>query len=264
VCSSDLVSEPMNGVETTEPAFGLPGLWIEESQRHEAQHRNYTVVEPSSVMSTYLTELIRRHADELLTRQETNRLIDHLRERAPKLVEEVIPEILKPGEVQRVLQALLRERVPVRDLETILETIGDWASRTKDSEILTEYARNALARTLCHQNKSDDGKIHCVTLDPALEELIGKSLQRTDQGTHLAMPPNLQTRIVDAVGVEVEKAAPAVQGKSPLVLCPPRIRPWLRKMIEGKLPSIAVMSYNEIVRGVEVESHGMVVLTDEG
>ncbi|MBU0718690.1 MAG: flagellar biosynthesis protein FlhA, partial [Planctomycetes bacterium] len=148
--NSGAVSEPINGMEASEPTFGLPALWIGEEQRHEAEHRNYTVVEPSSVISTYLTELVRRHADELLTRQEVNRLLDHLRERAAKLVEEVVPDLLKPGEVQRVLQALLRERVPIRDLEAILESIGDWAGRTKDAEILTEYARHALARTLCH------------------------------------------------------------------------------------------------------------------
>ena len=256
-------SERLAGTETTEPAFGLPALWIEESQRHEAEHRNYTVVEPTSVMSTYLTEVIRRQADVLLTRQEVNRLLDNLRERAAKLVEEVVPEVLKPGEIQRVLKALLRERVPIRDLETILETIGDWAQRTKDSEILTEYARNALARTLCHQHRSDDGRIHCVTLDPSLEELIGKSLERSEHGTALAMPGTLQLRIVDAIRAEVEKATTAAGGRPPVILCPPQIRAWVRRMIEAPLASVAVLSYNEIVRGFEVESHGVVMLTDE-
>ncbi len=260
---SGTVSERIGGMETTEPAFGLPALWIEENQRHEAEHRNYTVVEPSSVLGTYLTELIRRHADELVTRQEVNRLLDHLRERAPKLVEELIGDVLKPGEVQRVLQALLRERVPIRDLETILETIGDWAGRTKDPEILTEYARNALARTLCHLHKADDGKVHCVTLDPAVEELIAKSLTRTDQGTHLTMPPQLQSRVTEAIADVVDKAAPAIRGRPPIILCPPQIRAWVRRMIEARLPAVAVLSYNEIVRGFEVESHGMVVVTDE-
>ncbi|MGB2987069.1 MAG: flagellar biosynthesis protein FlhA [Phycisphaerae bacterium] len=257
------VSERINGVETTEPAFGLPALWIDEGQRHEAEHRNYTVVEPSSVIATYLTELIKRHADELLTRQEVNRLLDHLRERAGKLVEEVVPDVLKPGEIQHVLQALLRERVPIRDLETVLEAIADVAPRTKDLEILTEYARNALARTLCHQHKADDGRIHCITFDPGLEELISKGLDRTEHGTALTIPPALQTKIVAAVRAEVEKATPATRGRPPVVLCPPQIRPWVRKMIEVQLPSVAVVSYNEIVRGFEVESHGMVVLTDE-
>ncbi len=257
------VSERINGVDTKEPAFGLPALWIDEHQRHDAEHRNYTVVEPSSVIATYLTELIKRHAAELLTRQELARLLDHLRERAGKLVEEVVPDVLKPGEIQRVCQALLRERVPIRDLETILEAIAEVAPRSKDIDILTEYARRALARTLCHLHKSDDGRIHCITLDPALEELIANGLERSDQGTVLTLPPALQNRIVDAVKQHLEQAASSSGGRAPVLLAPPRIRPWLRKLTEAKLPSLVVMSYNEVVRGFEVESHGMVVLTDE-
>ncbi len=257
------VSERINGIETTEPAFGLPALWIDEDQRQEAEHHNYTVVESSSVVATFLTELIKRHADELLTRQEVNRLLNHLRERATRLVEEVVPEVLKPGEIQRVLQALLRERVPIRDLESILEAIADVAPRTKDSEILTEYARAALARALCHQHKADDGRIHCITFDPSLEELINKGLERTERGTMLTLPPALQTKIVDAIRVQVDKVTPSTRGRPPVLLCPPQVRPWVRKMIEVQLPAVAVLSYNEIVRGFEIESHGMVVLTDE-
>ncbi len=257
-------TEKINGVETEEPAFGLPATWIAEDQRHEAEHHNYTVVEPSSVIATYLTEVIRRYAHELLTRQEVNRLLDHLRERAAKLVEEVVPDVLKPGELQRVLQALLRERVPVRDLETILESVSECAARTKDPEILAQYARNALARTLCHQNKAGDDRIHCITLDPTLEELVAKNLDRSEHGAVLAMPPALQTKLVDAIAEAVEKATPNTGGRPPIVLCPPQIRAWVRRMIEVRLPSVPVLGYNEIVQGFEVESHGMVVLTDEG
>ncbi len=257
------VTDKINGMETTEPAFGLPALWITEDQRHEAEHRNYTVVEPSSVMATYLTELVKRHADELLTRQEVSRLLDHLKERAGKLVEEVIPDVLKPGEIQRVLQALLRERVPIRDLEAIVEAISDIAPRTKDAEILTEYARHALARTLCHQHRADDGRIHCITLDPSLEELIHKHLERSETGTVITLPPAVQAKIVDAIRGVVDQAATAIRGRPPVLLTPPQIRPWVRKMIEVPLRSVAVMSYNEVVRGVEVESHGMVVLKDK-
>ncbi len=257
------VTAPIGGVETVEPLANLPALWIAEEQRHDAEHRNYTVIEPSSVVSTYLTELIRRHGDELLTRQAVNRLLDHLRERSPKLVEEVVPTVLKPGEVQRVLQALLRERVPIRDLETIIETIGDLAERTKDPEILAEYARAALARTLCHLNKAQDGRIHCITLEPSLEEVIAKNLERTERGTNLVMPGQLQTKIVDAIRKQVDSATTATRGRAPVILCPPQIRLWVRRMIEGRLPAVAVLSYNEVVRGFEVESHGMVVLTDE-
>jgi flagellar biosynthesis protein FlhA len=250
-------------MDTKEPAFGLPALWIDEKQRHEAEHRNYTVVEPTSVVSTYLIELVRRHADELLTRQEVNRLLDNLKERAGKLVEEVVPNVLKPGEIQRILQALLRERVPIRDLEAILEAAADVAGRTKDTEILTEYGRNALARTLCHQHKADDGRIHCVTLDPSLEQMIAKSLERSDHGTVLTMPPALQTRLVAAVRAVVEKTTGSLRGRSPVLLTPPQIRLWVRRLLEITLPNVAVLSYNEVVRGFEVESHGIVVLTDE-
>lgn len=258
-----MVTDRIAGVETKEPSFGLSAVWISEDQRHDAEHRNYTVVEPSSVISTFLTEVVKRHADELLTRQEVNRLLDHLRERSPKLVEEVVPDVLKPGELQRVLQALLRERVPIRDLEAILESISEVAARTKDTEILTEYARHALARTLCHQQKADDGHLHCVTLDPRLEDLIAKGIERGDHGAMLTLPPALQTKIVGAIQKQLEAATSAVKGRMPLLLTPPQIRPWVRKMLEVSLPAAVVMSYNEVVRGFEVESHGMVVLTDE-
>lgn len=257
------VTDRIHGIETKEPAFGLPALWIDEKQRHDAEHRNYTVVDPTSVISTYLIELVRRHADELLTRQEVNRLLDNLKERSPKLVEEVVPNVLKPGDVQRVLQALLRERVPIRDLESILEAVADVAPRTKDVEILTEYARNAVARTLCHQYKGDDGRLHCVTLDPALEQLVGKGLERTEHGTHLTLPPALQSKIVAAIRTVLDQASSATRGKTPVLLVPPQIRLWLRRMLEVQLPSVAVLSYNEVVRGFEVESHGMVVISDE-
>jgi flagellar biosynthesis protein FlhA len=257
------VTERVSGIDTKEPAFGLPAVWIAENQRHEAEHRNYTVVECSSVLGTYLTEIIKQHADELLTRQEVNRLLENLRERSPKLVEEIVPDVLKPGEIQTVLQGLLRERVPVRDLESILETIGNWAVRTKDPEILVEYARNALARTLCQMNKAEDGKIHCITLDPAVEDLLGKSIERTEHGATLALPPELQGRIVEAIRKQVEEVTPLNRGRPPLVLCPPQIRVWVHKLIEAALPLVSVLSYNEIVRAFQVESHGMVVLTDE-
>jgi flagellar biosynthesis protein FlhA len=257
------ITERITGVETKEPAFGLPALWIDEAQRHDAQHRGYTVVEASSVIATYLTEIIRRHADELVTRHEVNRLLDHLKERSPKLVEEVIPTVLKPGEVQRVLQSLLRERVPVRDFEAILEAIADIAPRTRDPEILTEYARNAISRTLCHLHKGDDGRLHCITLEPSLEQTIGKGLERSEHGTVLTLPPKLQTRIVGAIGAEVDKATTALRGRNPVLLVPPQIRLWVRRMLEVRLPAVSVLSFNEVVRGFEVESHGMVVLADE-
>jgi len=260
---SGAVTEPITGLETTEPAFGLRALWIAPEQKSIAEHRNYTVVEASAVLATHLTEVIKRHAAELVTRQEVHRLLDNLRERSPKLVEEVVPELLKPGQVQKVLQSLLRERVPVRDLETILETLGDWAARTKDPDVLTEYVRNALARTICQMYRSPDGKIYCVTLDPQLEDLINSHLERSEAGTFLSVPPATQNRIVAAVRAQVEQATRAASGRSVVVLCSPQVRAWVRRMIEASLPHVGVLAYNEIVRGVEVQSVGMVVLNDE-
>ncbi|MCK4658350.1 MAG: flagellar biosynthesis protein FlhA [Phycisphaerae bacterium] len=260
---SGTVTSRVGGVETKEPSFGLPALWITDDQRHEAEHKNYTVVEPTSVLATHLTEVIKQHADELLTRNEVARLLDNLKERSPKLIEETVGEVVKPGEIQAVLQNLLREGVPIRDLETILETLADWAPRTKDLEVLTEYARNALARTICHLHRSPEGKINCITLDPKLEELINANLQRSEQGTFQAMPPQVQQRVVEAIRATVQRAMVEGMGHPPVLLCPPQIRVWVRRMIEPVLSSVAVMSYNEVVRGVELESKGMVVLDEK-
>ncbi|MCH8912664.1 MAG: flagellar biosynthesis protein FlhA [Planctomycetes bacterium] len=260
---SGLVTEKISGMDTTEPAFGLPALWINEDQKQLAEHRNYTVVEASSVLATHLTEIIKKHADELLTRESVNRLLDNLKETSPKVVEEVIPNVLKVGEVQKVMQALLREHVPVRDLEIVLETLGDWAPRTKDPEVLTEYVRNALARTICQMHRSRDNKIYCLTLDPAIEDLVNKHLERSDRGTTLTMSPELQNRIAAATKAEAEKAIQSSGGQTPVVLCSPQVRAWVRRIIEAALPQVAVLAFNEIVRGVEIESLGLVVLKNE-
>jgi flagellar biosynthesis protein FlhA len=260
---SGAVTEKIHGIATKEPAFGLPALWINEEQRATAEMRNYTVVPPTSVMATYLTEVIKRHADELLTRQEVNRLLDTLKERAPKLVDELIPSVIKPGELQSILQHLLRERVPIRDLETILESAGDWASRTKDPEILTEYVRHALARTICHLHRTDGGVIHCLTLDPQLEELISGNVQTAEGRSVLALAPTLQRKVVEAIRAKVEEVMPRCGGHTPVILCAPQVRVWVRRLIETSMASVPVLSYNEIVRGVSVESKGMVVLHEE-
>jgi len=260
---SGMVTQRVHGTETTEPTFGLPAIWIAPVQRHEAEQRNYTVVEASSVISTHLTETVRRHADELLTRQEVNRLLDTVKERSPKLIEELIPLVIKPGDVQKTLQLLLRERIPIRDLETILETLGDWAPRTKDPEILVEYVRAALARTICDLHRAADGSIPCLTLDPVLEETIASSVESSERGAFWTMPPKLQRRIIDAVRREIDRVVPALAGHTPVVLCSPRVRPWLRKMLSQSLPHVAALSFNEIVTGARVETKAMVVIENE-
>ncbi len=261
--NNGMVNAPVHGIETTEPAFGLPALWIAEEQKIEAEQRGYTVVPASSVLATHLTEIIKRHADEILTRDATHKLLDALKQKSPKAVDDVIPEIVKVGDVQRVLQGLLRERVPVRDLETILETLGEWGPRTKDTDILTEYARNALARSICQMYKDGHNTIRVVTFDPKVEDLINAHLERSDRGTYLALPPQTQNRIVAAIRDRIEQVMPSAGGQTVAVLASPQIRMWVRRLIEPALPHVPVLAYNEIVRGIEVQSLGLVVLADE-
>jgi flagellar biosynthesis protein FlhA len=220
------------GTRTTEPAFGLPAYWITESERASAELMNYTVVEATAVLATHLTEIIKGHAHELLTRQEVKNLIENLKQRVPALIEEVIPTLVKPGELQKVMQNLLRERVPVRDLETILETLGDYSTRTRD--------------------------IWCVTLDPALEELINGHLERYDRGTNNTMPPQTSQQIVQNIAAKINELTQS--GRSAVVLCSPQIRLPLRRMIEGTVPQTGVLAYNEIVSDVSVEAVAMVGL----
>jgi flagellar biosynthesis protein FlhA len=256
-------SGSLPGIETREPAFGLKAYWIVEEHKTFAEQRNYTVVPASSVLATHLTEQIKRSAATLLTRQETSRLVDTLKEHAAKLVEEVIPEMLKLGEVQKVLQNLLKESVPIRDLETIVETLGDWASRTKDPEVLTEYVRNALARQICQQYVADDGKLYCISLDPPLEDMLQAHIERSDRGSFLTMPVTTQRRIIETVAGEVDRSLSASAGRTPVILCSPQIRVTVRRLIEAALPHIAVLGYNEVVSGIEVHSLGVAVLSHE-
>jgi flagellar biosynthesis protein FlhA len=258
--NSGLAGERLLGIETREPAFGLTAWWIPPSERDRAERLSYTVVEPTGALATHLTEVIRRHAAELLTRAETHKLVEQLKQRNGPLVEEVIPGLLKLGEVQRVLHGLLRERVPIRDLETILETLGDWAPKSKDPEILTEYARNALARAICAQYKDGAGVIHCVTFDPATEDLIAAAIQRHEGGSTLALPPEQQRRLAELLRQQLELAARSAGGASVVVLCSPQIRAWVRRLIEPALPQTAVLALNEIVRGVDVQAHGVIAL----
>ncbi len=276
---ADAEAANLQGLKTREPAFGLPAVWIEEGQRQRAESLNYTVVDASSVLATHLTEVVRHHADELLTREETGNLVTQLKERAPKLVAEVLEgdnAPVKPGELQKVLQNLLRERVPVRDLETILETLGDWAPRTKDCDVLTEYVRNGLRRAICHQyavvEPADEdaglngdpmrevSRLYCVSLDPGLEETISGYIQRSNEGTTTAMPPAVANRVTAAIVAELQRLVEA--GRSPVVLASPGVRATVHRLLEPHLPQAAVLGYNEVSRGVEVESLGLVTLDE--
>lgn len=253
---SGAASGKLHGVETREPAFGLPAVWIPESQRSQAEMMNYTVVESSGVLATHITEVVKSHAAELVTREEVAALIKQLKEKAPALVEEVIPGQIKPGELQKVLHNLLRERVPIRDLETILEVLSEWASKTKDLEVLTEAVRHGLARTLCHQYRDEQNTIHCVTLDPALEDMINGYVERNERGSFLTLPPQIARQVSENVAAAVAKLMQ--QGFHGVVLCSPQVRSHVRRLIETPLPAVAVLSYNEIVKGMSVESAGIV------
>ena len=246
----------LGGTETREPAFGLPAWWIPESQRSQAEMMNYTVVEASGVLATHITEVVKTHAAELVTRDEVAALLKQVKEKSPALVEEVVPTQIKPGELQKVLHNLLRERVPIRDLETILETLGEWAMKTKDLEVLTEAVRNGLARTICNQYRDEQNTIHCVTLDPQLEDTINGYVERNERGSFLTLPPQIARQITENAATAVAKLMQ--QGFHGVVLCSPQVRAHVRKLIENSLPAVAVMSYNEITRGINVESVGIV------
>jgi len=270
---SGLATEQLPGTPTKEPAFGLDAVWIAAGQKQRAESLNYTVVDATSVLATHLTEVVKDHGHELLTREETNKLIDQLKEQAPKLTEEVLggdQPIIRPGELQKVLQNLLRERVPIRDMETIVETLGDWATRTKDLEVLTEYVRNALRRTICNQyavsELSEDGsgmiaKLYCVSLDPTLEDQINSYIERSAEGTSMTMPPQVANRITNQILSELQNLAQ--HGHHPVVLASPQVRAQVRRLLEPHLSNAAVLGYNEVSKGVEVESLGLVQLPGE-
>ena len=243
------------GIPTTEPAFGLPAVWIPESGRAEAEALGWTVVDPESVVVTHLTETIRTHAAELLTRQETRQLLDQLKEVNAAVVDEVVPDVLSVGEIQRVLQALLREGVSVRDLGAVVEAVGDKARLTRDVNMLAEYARQALGRTIVAPYLDGEGTLRAIAIDPALEQEIAEALVQTADGEFLAMDPIRAHGFVDACSEQVEQAL--ARGGRPVLLCSARVRRHLRRLTEQRLPQLAVCSYNEIAAGVSVETVGV-------
>ena len=265
---SGMVSGRIDGEATREPAFGLDARWIDPALRERAETMNYTVVDPTSVLATHLSETVKRRAHELLTREEVNNLIAGLKERAPKLVEEAIPTVVKPGDLHKVLQSLLRERVPIRDLETIVETLADWATKTKDLDVLTEYVRHALRRTICSQfvvpaGEADLGGQHresamrlaCITLDPALEDLITGYIDRGPGGTTLTMPARVASEVSACIVRALEQLVGA--GHVPVVLASPQVRAVVRGLVEQAVPNVAVLGYNEVEPGIEVQAVGL-------
>jgi flagellar biosynthesis protein FlhA len=231
----------LEGTATREPAFGLPAIWIAVEQRDRASAAGYTVVDPTTALSTHLSETIRTFLPDLLTRQQTKEMVDHVAETSPKLVEELVPKILTLGEIQRVLRQLLRERVPVRDLTTILEAIADVASVTKDPDALTEGVRTALGRAICRQYQTDRGDLPTIAFSPALEERLLASIVRTDQGAVLALDPADAQGIASRIARALETAV-----AQPVLLCSPALRPHLWRLFARVLPHIGVLSHNEV------------------
>jgi flagellar biosynthesis protein FlhA len=244
------------GVPTVEPAFGLPAVWIVDDARTEAEALGYTVVDGESVIVTHLTETIRAHAAELLTRQETRQLLDRLKETNAAVVEEVVPDVLTVGEIQRVLQALLHEGVSIRDLGSIVEAAGDKARVTRDPVLLAEYARQALGRAICGPHLDAEHTLRAIALDPAVEQEVAESIAATADGEFLAMEPTRAQALVGSLAGQVEAAI--ARGRRPVLICSARVRRHLRRLCEQSLPQLPVCSYNEIVPGIRVETIGVV------
>ncbi len=252
------VTKEIEGITTKEPAFGLPATWIKDDQREQAQINGYTVVDLSTVIATHLTEVLRKHANELLGKQETEELLKILRKSHPKVIEELVPNTLPLGIIQKVLQNLLKEKVSVRDLLTITETLSDYGTITKDPEILTEYVRQALARNITNQYKTDENLVNVITLDTKIEEILFNSIKKTDTGTYLIIEPKMAQTLLSNISQFSEKFDLA--NSLPVVVCAPAIRSQLRKLTEKFIPGLTVLSHNEITEDVQITSLGTVTL----
>ncbi|OGO88277.1 MAG: flagellar biosynthesis protein FlhA [Clostridiales bacterium GWE2_32_10] len=255
------VEEEIDGIDTVEPAFGLPALWITEKQREKAESFGYTVVDPPSIIATHLTEIIKSHLHELLTRQDVQTLINKVKETNDVLVDELVPKLMNIGEIQKVLANLLREGISIRDLVTIFETLADYAHNIKDTDVLTEYVRQTLGRAIS-KKCFDKGQTNSVlTLDPELEQQIMDSVQQSERGAYIALEPKIITQMIDKINKEVSKLTSS--GGQPIILTSPIVRLYFKKIIEPILPNIAVLSFNEIDNWVEVQSVGMVSISED-
>lgn len=253
---SGMTTGEVPGTPTTDPAFGTPALWIDEATRDQAEMNGYTVVDPGAVIATHLTETVRKHADELLTRDATQHLIDEMKESHPAVVEELIPGVMKLSGVQQVLQTLLKEQVPIRQLGLILQTLGDYAQKIADPILLTEYVRAKLARTLCSRYRTPEGTMHVVTLDPGLEDAVRAGFEHNERGLFIRMTPQATEALNLAIRDAVEKLMMA--NRPPILLVSPPIRPAVREITATQLPQLIVLSYNEITRDTRIESVAMV------
>lgn len=249
------VEESIDGIQTVEPAFNLPATWISEGQRERAEMLGYTVVDTPSIIATHLTEIIKKHAHELLGRKEVQTIIDNVKENNPTIVDELVPKLLSIGEIQKVLANLLRENISIRDMTTILECLADYASLTKDTDVLSEYVRQALGRAISKKFLSDNNN-RVLTLDPNLEGVIMDSIQKGDQGSIITLDPGVINIIISNLSKEVEKLLKT--GQQPIVLASPMVRLYFKRIVEQSVPGIIVLSYNELDPSQELQSIGMV------
>lgn len=244
--------EKITGIPTKEPTYGLPAFWIREEEKETALSKGYTVVDIPTVLITHLSDVIKKHAHELLGRQDVQKLLDIIKESHPKVVEELIPSLMSLGGVGKVLQNLLREQVPIRDLLTILETLADWAPVIKDTELLTEYVRQALARTITKLYQTQQGSIPVMTLDQDVEKSFFDSLQQTDKGSFVSIDPNFAQKIIKSLMQNLEEFSKL--NYQPIVLCSPQIRPHFKSFTDRFIPNLVVLSYNEILNSVKIQS----------
>jgi flagellar biosynthesis protein FlhA len=252
--------EEIDGIPTTEPTYGLPALWIKESAKENALAKGYTVVDLATVMTTHLSEIVKRHSPEFIGRQEVQQLMDNLKESHPKVVEELVPNLMPLGGVVKVLQNLLREQVPIRDLLAIMETLADWAPVTKDLDLLTEYVRQALARTISKMHLTPEGTLPVLTLDHSVESLIAAAVQPMDQGSLFALDPNVAQKIINNLVQTLEKCS--ALNTQPVVVCSSQIRGHFKKLVDRFIPNIAVLSYDEILNNIEIHALGALELND--
>jgi flagellar biosynthesis protein FlhA len=250
----------IEGIPTEEPTYGLPAFWIKEEAKENAIAEGYTVVDLATVLTTHLSDVIRRHGHELLGRQEVQKLLDNLKDSYPKVIEELVPNLLPLGGIVKVLQNLLKEQVPIRDLLTILETLADWSPQTKDIDMLTEYVRQAMARTITSLYQTPEGNIPLITLDQGIEKTISEAIQQTEQGGFFALEPGLAHEIMETVARQLGEFSSL--NYQPIVLCSAQIRSHFKKMVDRFIPNLVVLSYNEILDNVKIQSLGTVGLSD--
>lgn len=257
---SGLVEGTIEGIKTKEPAFGLPAIWISDDKKERAQMLGYTVVDPSTVLATHISELLKTHVNEIFGRQEVQSLLDNVSEKNPKLVEELVPNLLSLGVVQKVLQNLLKEKVSIRNMVTILETLADFAPATKNIDLLTEYVRQSLSRYITKQYVYEDGTLYLLTLDPKVEDLLTNAIQHAERESFLSLDPGIAQKIIKNIEIKIKKFTETQS--HPIVLCSPPVRIHLKRLVERFITNLAILSHSDIDTKTKIKSLGVVNIND--